>query len=476
VTPGARAQPGRDAWRRVALAGVLALIGAGVVAAAAATADQLPFPLVMGGVAALALGYLAFTLEPAWTFSAAIALSVLSGNSQYLGLPVGPDRVALAMGLLVLLVRSVDWTGRRDGDEHRLRFTATHWLLLIAAAYATLSAAWAGSLTEQSAAFGLLDRFGLVPFALFALAPKIFPTERERMVLVTTLVVLGLYLGVTAVLEGLGLTQLVFPRYIADQSVGMHFGRARGPFVEAVANGLALFGCATASAVAFTRWRRPWARRLAVAVLGLCLLGILFTLTRAVWIATVIVPLAVMLSTPALRRFAAPAALAGVVLLGAAYLVVPGLSEQIGTRASSQRPVWDRLNTNAAAIRMVEERPLFGFGWDRFVEEGPDHMRQAADFPITGIGLNVHNVPLSHAVELGLVGLLLWALAFAAAILVPALRRGPPEMEPYRLGLLALALTWMVTANFGPLGYAFPTLLLWTWAGMVWSAREEASG
>jgi O-antigen ligase len=472
VTHSTTAHPGRGLWSRVAFAGVAALLGAAVIAGAALTADRLPFPLVAGAAAAVGVIYLALTVDVAWTFSGAIALSVLSGNAHHLGFPVGPDRLAMALGLGALAVRSIDWTGERGPIGRPLRFTATHWIMVVAAAYATLSAAWAGTLRDTGAAFGLLDRFGLVPFIVFLLAPKIFPTERQRMALVTTLVVLGLYLGVTAVLEGVGLTELVFPPYIGDASVGLHFGRARGPFVEAVANGLALFACATASILAFTRWQGRWWRRLALLVAGLCLLGIVFTLTRAVWVATAIVPLVVMLTTPALRRHVIPAALVGVVLIGAAYLFVPGLSDQIGDRASSQQPVWDRLNTNAAAVRMVEERPLFGFGWDTFAEKGPDYMRQAADYPITGIGLNVHNVPLSHAVELGLVGLLLWALAFGAAIVVPALRRAPPELEPYRLGLLALALSWIVVANFGPVGYAFPTLLLWTWAGMVWAGRE----
>src|SRR5438093_1302521 len=81
------------------------------------------------------------------------------------------------------------------------------------------------------------------------------------------LVALGAYLGLTAVFEGLGLDALIVPRYIADPGAGIHFGRARGPFVEAVADGLALFGCGVAAAVAFTHWRAPWARRLALAVM-----------------------------------------------------------------------------------------------------------------------------------------------------------------------------------------------------------------
>jgi putative inorganic carbon (HCO3(-)) transporter len=437
---------------------------AAAVGAGAATADRLDWPFLLAGVAAGGLVLLALTIDLAWTFSAAIVLSVLSGNAQHVGLPIPPDRVAVAVGLGVLVLRS--------GRERPLRFGFAHWALVVAAGWAIVSAAWANTLTHHDGLYGLLDRFGLVPFLLFVLAPRIFPGERERMILIGTLVGLGLYLGLTAVLESVGLDALIFPRYIADPSVGIHFGRARGPFVEAVADGLALFGCGVAAAVAFTRWRAPSARWLAAAVVVLDLVGILLTLTRAVWIAAAVVPLVVMLSSRRLARYALPAVLAGVVVLGAVYTTVPGLSTKVDQRSVSQRPVWDRINTDDAALRMVAARPLTGFGWDTFRTKSVGYMRQHAGFPITGVGIPVHNVPLSHAVELGLVGLALWALAFAAGVLAPALRRAPPALEPFRLGLLALALCWLIVACFGPLGYAFPTLLLWTWAGVVHAGRE----
>ena len=51
----------------------------------------------------------------------------------------------------------------------------------------------------------------------------------------------GAYLGVTAVLEGIGQLGLVWPAYIADPNVGITPERARGPFVASDANGLALY-------------------------------------------------------------------------------------------------------------------------------------------------------------------------------------------------------------------------------------------
>ena len=129
--------------------------------------------------------------------------------------------------------------------------------------------------------------------------------------------------------------------------------------------------------------------------------------------------------------------------------------------------MWDRYNTNNAAIRMIKARPLFGFGWQTFPTTGPDYMRQADTYPITKSTLEVHNVFLSHAAELGLVGSILWLGAFLSAVGGALLRRGPPELRLWRIGLLAIFAAFVSVAMFGPLSYPFPNALMWTWAGIA---------
>ena len=81
----------------------------------------------------------------------------------------------------------------------------------------------------------------------------------------------------------------MFPNYIIDPNVGLHFGRARGPFVEAVADGLSLYMCAVAAAIGLAVWRKPWITlRVRHGHRARGGLGILFTLTRAVWIGAAI--------------------------------------------------------------------------------------------------------------------------------------------------------------------------------------------
>src|SRR5207247_1126468 len=91
--------------------------------------------------------------------------------------------------------------------------------------------------------------------------------------------------------------------------------------------------------------------------------------------------------------------------------------------------------------------------------------------PVTGIGLNVHNVFLAYMVELGLIGFVLWTAAFVMAIGGAVTFRGPPELAPWRVGLIAIAIDWLVVANFVPLTLAFPNMILWLWAGIVMGPR-----
>lgn len=80
----------------------------------------------------------------------------------------------------------------------------------------------------------------IVPFALFHLAGLVFREERRlRQFEMFSLVVLA-YLCFTAIAFLVGARALIFPRFILDESLGYHVDRARGPLLQAVANGVSL--------------------------------------------------------------------------------------------------------------------------------------------------------------------------------------------------------------------------------------------
>jgi putative inorganic carbon (HCO3(-)) transporter len=480
----------------------------GVAAAGAAALSALLYlALVRSGAAALVallviagLGggaYLVWISEPAYTLSAAVALSLLGGNWSFVGwpsgLPITPDRLLFVGGLAAVILR---FPGARGLP--RLKVRPVHWLLLITIAFTVGNALLAGTLFTNAGFFRLFDRFGIAPFVLFFVAPTVFPDARRRNVFLTTLVIVGAYLGLTALAETLGPRALVFPRYILDPSLGYHAGRARGPFLEAEANGLALFVCGAASAVAIATWRDQLARIAAGAVLGLCLLGILFTLQRAVWVGAGIAVLITLLAGRETRRFVLPAVTGIVCVVLVALVAVPGLRSEAQARASDQQSLWDRTNLNAAAVRMVEARPLFGFGWGTFAERSPPYFWQTGDTPLTAVGSApcqsqsltlsssgapctqvAHNSYLSNAAELGLVGTVLWILCGVFGIGAAWFQPGARARPAGRSALLAIAIMWFVVIAFTPLEGPFSPVVLWIWAGLMYapdaSSREPAT-
>ncbi len=191
------------------------------------------------------------------------------------------------------------------------------------------------------------------------------------------------------------------------------------------------------------------------------------------WLGSIVALVVAMLVSARLRRYLPVVVVVGALGVGSAFVLVPGLSSKAQGRVNTESSVWDRYNTNTAAIRAAEAHPLFGIGWQTFETKGTDYMREAGTYPLTGVGLEVHNVFLSHLAELGSVGSLLWAIALFTGIGGSILRRGPPELAPWRLGLVAIFVMYLVVANLGPLSYPFPNLILWLMAGIV--ARDRHS-
>ena len=111
-----------------------------------------------------------------------------------------------------------------------------------------------------------------------------FATSRQRRILLGVLTATGAYLAYVSIVARVGPDSFVKPDYIVDPNVGEHADRARGPFIEAGANGMGLFECGVAAVMlALEPIGRRW--KVAAGLVALaCALSIEFTLTRSVWI------------------------------------------------------------------------------------------------------------------------------------------------------------------------------------------------
>lgn len=446
-----------------------------VAAIAVATAEAGPRGprLLPAALLIVAVGvYVVAVVPPALTLSAGLFLSIFGSNWEAMGLPrfIAPDRFLIALALLAIVVRA---PGTRD--RLALRARPVHALMYLAAAFAITSAIAAGTLTQQSGFFNLLDRLGILPWLVFALAPSVLFRERDRNLLLATMVALGVYLGATALFETINLRALVFPRYISDPSVGIHFGRARGPFAQAAVNGLAMYACILASLMALRAWRRWLPRLLAGAAVGLCGVGLLFTLQRSIWLGASVASLGTMLLVRDLRRFVVPTVVACAVVVGVSVAVIPGLGEKVKTREESAGTIRERRALNDAALNMIAARPLFGVGWNTFPERSSEYFEVTDSYRLESTrGTPLHNAYLANAVELGLLGASLWLLVMLVGLGGTVLRRGPPAIRPWRVALGALFLLWLVVAVASPLLASFQSLVLWLWAAVVVASDEAA--
>lgn len=321
--------------------------------------------------------------------------------------------------------------------------------------------------------WSLLASKFIVPFALFHLAGLVFTTERRfRQFEVYALLVLA-YLSFTAIAFLAGANSLIFPRFILDESLGFHADRARGPLLQAVANGVSLN---LLGLLALHAYRRGSVRGVKVLVVLASLpIAILATMTRAVWLsfAGTVLALIFLSKNRTLRLVCV-----GLVLMAGVGLLVVLSSHQAGgalsDRLEERGPVDYRAAVYAGGWDMFLERPLTGWGFHQMPGELPRHVSGYFEKV-----LYPHNTYLELLVEHGVLGLalyvwLMWEMWRLGRGAIPAdEKRGFLDAQFHRMWPILLAVYW-VNAAMVVMSYQFVNGLLFSMAGMLAAQRRRA--
>ncbi len=313
----------------------------------------------------------------------------------------------------------------------------------------------------------------IVPFALFHLAGLVFAEERRfRQFEMFALLVLA-YLSFTAIAFLVGARELIFPKFILDESLGFHADRARGPLLQAVADGVSLN---ILGLLAVHAYRRKSVRGVMAAVLLASVpFAILATMTRAVWLsfAGSVVALIFVLRNRMLLR-----ACVGLILVSGVGLAVVLSSTEFGgtlrDRLEEQGPMDYRAAVSAGGWQMFLERPLTGWGFHQMPAELPRYVsgyKEKVLYP--------HDTYLELLVEHGIVGLALyvwlmfemWRLGRGA---IPQSEKdGFLDRQFHQMWPLLLGVYW-VNAAMVVMSYQFVNGLLFTMAGMLAAQRRRA--
>ncbi|MCA9131802.1 MAG: O-antigen ligase family protein [Planctomycetales bacterium] len=263
----------------------------------------------------------------------------------------------------------------------------------------------------------------MIPFFLY-LALRTSRLEPARMQAALWVVSgLGIYLGLTALLEAAKLWGLVFPRFIGDPTLGIHFGRARGPMLQSVRLGISLLACMV-PLVVYTLWLKPdsrWSWVVALLSLPLVFAAIFVTYTRSVWLGLAFVTLT--LVTLCLQGIPRRAALFGMLSAALAVGIIKGPElvafKREFSAAETRESTYMRAAFAYVSIEMFKDRPLAGFGFNQFqIYNRPYLADRSTNIRLESIrGYVHHNSFLSLLVDLGLIGFALYAfLGLSSAI------------------------------------------------------------
>jgi putative inorganic carbon (HCO3(-)) transporter len=375
------------------------------------------------------------------------------------------DRVAL--GLLVLGVLGQAVTSRR----RLLVVKGATWPMI---GLTLLAVASVVDEPFDARTWSLLAAKFLVPFTLFHLAALVFHQERQLRHFELFSVAVLAYLCFTSIAFLVGAHSLIFPRFILDGSLGYHVDRARGPLLQAVANGVSLNLLGLVALHAFLRGRIRGTT--AALLLASVPLAILATMTRAVWLSSAI-SAGVMIFLSNSRRLRCVCV--AVCLVGTiGLLIILSFDDQrrvLVERLKESGPVDFREAVYAGGWQMFIEKPLTGWG----VNQMPTELAR----DVSGYKekeLYPHNTYLELLIEHGIFGLalytwLMWEVLKLGRGSIPRLERnGFLNRQFHAMWPVLLGVYWVNAAVVG-MNYQFVNGLLFTMAGMLAAQQSRAS-
>ena len=310
----------------------------------------------------------------------------------------------------------------------------------------TITQPFGAVLPSQPATLMHLVNGYLIPFFLYAAlrTSRLEPQQLKWPLIV--LLGLGVYLGITAILEMAKLWGLVFPRFIGDPTIGIHFGRARGPMLQSVRLGVSLMAC-LAPLVVYTIWLHPQKRLswgLFLAIAPLFGAGVMLTLTRSVWMGLGVV--VVLLTWLCMQGIPRRAAIVGMLFAALAIVIVKGddlvAFKREYSAAETRESTYMRAAFAYVSLEMFKDRPVMGFGFNQFqVYNRPYLADRSADIRLESIrGYVHHNSFLSLLVDLGIVGFGLYAFVGLAALIQCYILWQAREAPKWARGLSLVAL------------------------------------
>jgi putative inorganic carbon (HCO3(-)) transporter len=314
----------------------------------------------------------------------------------------------------------------------------------------------------------------VVPCVFFHSAGMVFSSGRSLRNLETFLLIVLGYLTTISILSLLNLQMFIIPRFITDAGIGIHSDRARGPFLQAVANGLCLN---LLGLIALDAFRRRKVCGTLAAILFLAVpIALLATKTRAVWISSVLSVLCLLFvgSTLKMRRIALAWCVLAILGSGTVFLL-DGDQNSFAQRMMDRSPVDFRSEMYSAGWQMFLDKPLLGWGNEHDIQ--PEVEKRVSSFhPEYYV---FHNTFLELAVQRGVLGLGLYVWLMICLFRTgkrPGISDDPDQafVNPHFRKLWPLLVgVYVLNASAVVMNYQFVNAVLFTIAGIMASQKTD---
>ena len=404
-----------------------------------------------------------------------VALWIVCSSSRYFGLPAFagiPQVTGDRLCLIVLLGYAFVMIGiRKPRLRTRVAAEIILWVLACLVAFSGYAYGSFGPYPETQVY--VFNAF-VYPAVALSLVLRCRLTERDVARFVALLTCFGLYLGITAVLERFNVHWALIPAAIGDPSQGIHYGRARGPFLQAAFDGAVMVMLLPVAMLLLQLSERRWRVLGTITIMLLCV-GTYLTSTRAAMMGLGAVLVAGgFLRSPGRRNYRILTAVLGVIgvlLVLSGAPLVPRFEEPTSSR--------DRYDLAIATGEMILTHPIAGVGYGNFDALEVEFFNKGQHFgwvPASNEKFwdgGSHNSFLTPFAELGIlvgclnIGLLLTRLVVGLRPLKPTTwantRRHPVIVTG---GLMVIA--FLINGLLVEMRYtATPNLLLWSFAALV---------
>jgi len=323
-------------------------------------------------------------------------------------------------------------------------------------------AALLGYVLLQLAATGRLDvgvfsrfmrMFG-IPLLLVVALRRASLSQKEVQSCVLVIGVVGAYLAIVSLLETAGLYSLILPPWVGDPDFNpaLGVGRAGGLLMQPEWNALVV---SLGFAVILLRMHQgrisqaPFSGFAAV----LCLVAVYFTYTRAAWLGLMLGGFPLLWHASALQTVTLAKRsllMAGLGAFLCVLVVFPSATAR--DRLSDAGTMYYRVHVWTAGLRMAEQNPLFGAGFNEFVKQVAYFQQQVEGIPMTRLeadtGSVAHNTLLQVAAELGLVGLVLYLCVVIALFRSALERAGQAWGQDGRIWVIGFSIIYFVNVQF----------------------------